>query len=514
MNGDFYFGSREGYDFSDDSNISEDDESETMLEKFPLLFNYSLDLKKEGKFYDTSIRQILKLNHFLSVDKKTSILINGQVQSGKTSFIIGTISYAIDLGYNLIFFLAGSTNDLLEQSLSRLKEKLKESKKINIKSISTMVRINNYLDKDEVLVCTVLKEAQNLANLNKFVNASNISNQKILLIDDEADYASVNVGGDKESKIFNFINEILNIKNVYTKYLALTATPFANILTNSISSKMYPDYMMNLIPNPNYTGNNFFNKQSDYFIVNHTKDNFGFDDNKIIEILLVFFYLASLRQKQKQKSQLLLNIDLRNNLHTELRLKIINICKHIHEFLKYFFNIQYFSEKKLDQYKIDYSEQNIIEARRTFLNFHNSLNENIYELNGNQKNLIVNKKNVEIIIGGVLLSRGITFENLTIEVLLNVPKGPIAMDTLLQRARWFGYRKGTYQTMKIFMPLMAKETFIAYDQVLEILKYNNFDYENLSVINKEKILHLKRDLESFQNSNKALFKLTGKRREK
>ncbi|WP_250137130.1 Z1 domain-containing protein [Mesoplasma whartonense] len=515
MTNDFYFGPRSGYKTSDEEKNMTSLKPIENLESFPFLYNYSFDLKKDGKFYDTTIKQILKLKHFLSTERKTSILVNGQVQSGKTSFIIGSINYAIDLSYNLIFFLAGSTNDLLNQSLDRLKEKLKESKKINIKSISTMSPLNNYLNKDEVLVCTVLKETKNLANLNSFINSANLVNQKVLLIDDEADYASVNVGGKNDkSKIFDSINGILIIKSLNTKYLAITATPFSNILTNSFSSEMYPDYMINLVPNPNYTGNNFFNKHNNYFILNNTKHNFDIDEEKITEILVLFFYISSQEQKKNQKSQLLFNIDLNNNSHSQLRSKIINICqRHIHKFLNHLFDSQYFFDKKMDQYGINYSEEMLNEAKTTFLKFYQNLDENIYELNGTNKDAIVNQKNIEIIIGGILLSRGITFENLAIEVLLNVPKGPIAMDTLLQRARWFGYRKENYQTMKIFMPSMARETFVAYDEVLEILKHNQLDYENLSVLNKEEILHIKKDLEFFQKKNKNLFKLTNKKGE-
>ncbi|MDE6082549.1 MAG: Z1 domain-containing protein, partial [Malacoplasma sp.] len=49
-----------------------------------------------------------------------------------------------------------------------------------------------------------------------------------------------------------------------------------------------------------------------------------------------------------------------------------------------------------------------------------------------------------VIVGGFMISRGFTFENLTTEFFLNVPKSDstkISVDTLLQRCRWFGNRK-------------------------------------------------------------------------
>ena len=71
-----------------------------------------------------------------------------------------------------------------------------------------------------------------------------------------------------------------------------------------------------------------------------------------------------------------------------------------------------------------------------------------------EDNFYESKKNgLNIIVGGSLVSRGFTFNNLLVEIILNSPEQKIPADTLLQRARWFGYRRASnrYKYMKIIM---------------------------------------------------------------
>jgi CO dehydrogenase/acetyl-CoA synthase delta subunit len=53
----------------------------------------------------------------------------------------------------------------------------------------------------------------------------------------------------------------------------------------------------------------------------------------------------------------------------------------------------------------------------------------------NSENKEIGNKTYKIIIGGHLLSRGNTFENLMVELFLNTPSDAVHVDTLLQRCR-------------------------------------------------------------------------------
>jgi hypothetical protein len=83
-----------------------------------------------------------------------------------------------------------------------------------------------------------------------------IRNKSLLLIDDEADNASINISNDPErqSSINGWITQILNLfgKNAYVGY---TATPFANIFIPLDDQNLFPRNFIKNIPAPsNYIG--------------------------------------------------------------------------------------------------------------------------------------------------------------------------------------------------------------------------------------------------------------------
>ena len=83
-----------------------------------------------------------------------------------------------------------------------------------------------------------------------------IRNKSLLLIDDEADNASINISNDPErqSSINGWITQILNLfgKNAYVGY---TATPFANIFIPLDDQNLFPRNFIKNIPAPsNYVG--------------------------------------------------------------------------------------------------------------------------------------------------------------------------------------------------------------------------------------------------------------------
>lgn len=85
-------------------------------------------------------------------------------------------------------------------------------------------------------------------------------------------------------------------------------------------------------------------------------------------------------------------------------------------------------------------------------------------MNSDTQNNTIFKSGLSIIIGGDLLSRGITFKNLITELFI-YDSSSCAADTLLQRCRWFGYRKNHQ-----FMNVITTKNVIA--KLKEAKKYN------------------------------------------
>lgn len=249
-------------------------------------------------------------------------MVVGQVQSGKTSNYIGLINKAADTGYKLIIVLAGMHDSLRSQTQIRIDEGFlgfnsqrslhySNTNKIGVGKLNppdpnsglpidmpanalTSSRLNGdfnqkaaqspsiHLKSSDPIVAVVKKNASILKNLITWLAAWGdkqadgkilIRNVPFLLIDDEADNASINVSKDKVSSINGCIRALLSLfeKSAYVGY---TATPFANIFVPildeesskgiditikdfefSVGQDLFPkDFIINIPAPSNYIG--------------------------------------------------------------------------------------------------------------------------------------------------------------------------------------------------------------------------------------------------------------------
>ena len=240
-------------------------------------------------------------------------LVMGSVQMGKTLNYIGLISKAADFGYKFIIIIAGATNNLRTQTQSRVDEGFTRvdsgSSQIMTPEIygnqpmSLTNLVNdfnkvkrgddfNLLQSDRPYIAVVKKNGIVLNNLlNWIVDAHFLEGHSksnptqggpldipLLLIDDEADYASVNTAKDpkKMTKINETIRQILS-KFSKSSYIGYTATPFANIfidpykdVNNEIGDDLFPKNFIYKLGLPsNYMGPDTFfgDKANDSLIV-------------------------------------------------------------------------------------------------------------------------------------------------------------------------------------------------------------------------------------------------------
>ncbi|ARU63478.1 hypothetical protein CBW65_22600 [Tumebacillus avium] len=298
--------------------------------------NYLLQRKKWPlKIVDTIDKtsdEILGLlenpkDHNRSYDRRG--LVVGYVQSGKTANFTGLINKAIDAGYQLVIVLAGMHNNLRSQTQMRLDEEVlgcetsrkhfKDQKgaKIGVSTLTgeRFVNIGFLTSRDEngdfsrsiastvsvhpgaqPFLLVVKKNASVLRNLVKYFRDESplaeqdpISGRKtvkrvpLLLIDDEADQASINTGDvlDEDGKVLEeydptTINKL--IRQLYVTfdqraYVGYTATPFANIYVHNAAThdefgdELFPNSFIISLPKPsNYVG------PAEFFGLNNEKD--------------------------------------------------------------------------------------------------------------------------------------------------------------------------------------------------------------------------------------------------
>lgn len=165
---------------------------------------------------------------------KPGILL-GKIQSGKTRAFIGIMALAFDSGYDVAIILTKGTKALLQQTVHRMQKDFApfiEDDKVEVFDVMHMPDNLTGFVRNKKLVIVVKKEVHNMKRIqDKLVNVyPDLMQKKILIIDDEADYASISFRKHAEAvevgRISSQIDEIRNIvKEV--DYLQVTATPYS-----------------------------------------------------------------------------------------------------------------------------------------------------------------------------------------------------------------------------------------------------------------------------------------------
>lgn len=443
----------------------------------------------EKNFICENINNIFIDNDF-EKEKKESVLCVGEVQSGKTQNMIETIKKAVDKGYKLVIFIAGITRMLLNQTVERVNKSIKNPNIIIDDNLS--INLQDYLNKDKCVVIMTLKSLISLKKTFDYINSIDLTEIKTLIIDDECDYSSLNIKKD-ESKIHELISKIYD--RIYEgKLLNFTGTPFGNLLSKN-SKKTKSNRVVVLKNSDEYCGCKKFNQEkNNYIIRNFNKNNDDYYCNYIEEAFETWMIATSiaLLKDKNFKSEFILNIDIDTNNHYYIKNE-----------LTYLLDIK----KENDREWLIDSLEGIME-KNNFSHYKNKINEiadnwfyilkkldknkTIFVLNSSASSKGDNFKSGEnqfcIVVGGNMISRGYTFENLICELFLNIPENEIAIDTLLQRCRWFGYRKKNMEYIRIYINENIKNALIEAEHYLNVfIKGKIFYNPNLLADNIKKI---------------------------
>lgn len=206
-------------------------------------------LRKDGIFYKTLLRnndydqkmQECISDTVLNLSQKTTTvdrpgMLLGKIQSGKTRTFLGVIGLAFDNDYDVTIILTKGTKALAQQTMERLNvefSELRELDKIQIFDIMWFPKNLTGFELDQKMVVVVKKEMKNMIRLHDafFQNYPQLKDKNILVIDDEADFASIGFSktrheGLEIKKIAGSIDEFR--KNVaLCSYLQVTATPYS-----------------------------------------------------------------------------------------------------------------------------------------------------------------------------------------------------------------------------------------------------------------------------------------------
>ena len=212
-------------------------------------------------------------------------LVVGYVQSGKTMSFETVAVLARDNGFQIVIVIAGTATALLEQSTGRLRRDLgldeldRGRRWVQFTNPSpddsTREAIRDALDdwressaessRPPTVLITVLKNHQRLQSLAQLLTSIDLEGVPVLVIDDEADQASLNneAGQGAESTTYRRLMQLRKSIPMHT-YLQYTATPQAPLLVSIIDS-LSPNFVEVLEPGEDYVGGQeFFDRAGRY----------------------------------------------------------------------------------------------------------------------------------------------------------------------------------------------------------------------------------------------------------
>lgn len=400
----------------------------------------------------------------LQKGKSKSFVIYGEPQSGKTSMMIALTAKLLDEGYKLIILLVQDNLFLESQNLSRFEEStLNPSPKR-----FTEILPKDVIIKDRELIIFCKKNSSNLLKLLKRVE--NIKNK--VIIDDEADYASPNAKinkvdeeGEKERTKIN--ERIFNLLKNDGIYIGVTATPARLDLNNTFQNENHKWVFFQ--PHEDYKGQDFFfpiESQENKFAVDYNlfflKDE-AYNPAKelrdsIYRFLVNATFLNLYLNKKTKNYVMLIHTSVKmenhtgdkkvtNDLFSELaQKKGEKFLKHMEEIYKFALNKTQDEDKakKISQFIATNADKHQIGVLNSDRN--NKLGFDLKKFSEDPSSLYT------VSIGGNIISRGITFNNLISMFFTRGVKGLMQQDTYIQRARMFGNRGNDAYHFELTIP--------------------------------------------------------------
>jgi hypothetical protein len=436
---------------------------------------------------------------------RTRGLVLGFVQSGKTSNFMAVMAKAADAGYRMFVVLSGLHNGLRRQTQVRMENQLIGSNtNLWISLTGSEGDFGNPPNPDALLtaedrrlLAVVKKNKMRLGRLVSWLQSAHpdtLRSCPILVIDDEADQASVNTARelDQRTEINRLILELLSVPRA--AYVGYTATPFANVFVDpEVPHDLYPRHFIVDLPCPaDYFGSDrLFGRE----LLEHEEDEpddgldmirridpgelhalqpgsgaarhaFRPEITTSIEEAFRWFVLATAARRargQHGHSTMLVHTTHYTDIHDRyrqpieglrdaLKLSLVSGGPVVGELHEQWAREQAavrpaeFEHPALEFADIEPWLISVLDALRVVVDNYRSVDRLAY---GDDPQVVV-------VIGGNTLSRGLTLEGLVVSYFL---RSATTYDTLLQMGRWFGYRHGYEDLPRVWMTEQLEEWF-------------------------------------------------------
>lgn len=471
-------------------------------------------------------------------------LVVGHVQSGKTANYTGLVAKAADAGYKVIIVLAGMLNSLRNQTQERIDADFMgwctirnrpigaahfgaarrpvcftTAKEDFKKHTATSIAMELGALREPVLL-VLKKNPSTLENLHEWLLGNNRHNLKdfpMLLIDDEADHASINTNKPEAdpTTINRWIRDVLALFP-RCSFVGYTATPFANIFidpetddemtSGELYRDLFPrDFILSLDPPTNYVGaSQLFLDEGNLDCIREIDDH---EDllptghkiafvpqalpTSLITALDAFIIAKAIRLLRKQSGQhhsMMINVSRFTGVQNHLKDLVLSEVKLSRQAIG---NYAALAPKAALQNSVlsrlhDVWAEDYGDAGFGWPEVQSRLKEAVDPvevISVNTKGsgtLDYSRENYPsgrtiIAVGGLSLSRGLTLHGLMSTYFL---RNSIMYDTLMQMGRWFGYRDGYADLCRIYM---TAQTSSWYAHIAEAIEELRSDFKDMKM---------------------------------
>ncbi|MCP4649612.1 MAG: hypothetical protein GY853_05975 [PVC group bacterium] len=415
-------------------------------------------------------------------------LLYGLIQSGKTSIITVAAAMAADNGFQCIIILTSDIDLLYEQTLERVKRTLRGSTVLGKKDWKDLNKFARHLRTFPlVIVCS-----KNSSRLNKLLEALKTTRAKglsVLIIDDEADQASLNTKTSKRLGEISGVNRVITgIREFFpiNTYLQVTATPQALFLQRP-DHKYRPSFTVLSNPGDGYVGGATFFDDDQKVLRNvdlHEVDSLkathqptlqGKVPRGLRKALYVFLVGATVKiiRKEAEGYAFLCHVSLSQKDHKYIETLLGCFKEDLIKTLQDTSTAKY--TKLTSDLKNAYDD--LSKTDSNLPPFDKIVDQIKFYISGTSIQLINATTSEEIkleaaynmLVGGNKLGRGVTIKNLIVSYYGRNPKRPNA-DTVLQHARMYGYREKDVSVIRLFLPERLAEHFKLIHKMEEALR--------------------------------------------
>jgi hypothetical protein len=407
-------------------------------------------------------------------NSRHSFVIYGEPQSGKTEMMIALTAKLLDVGFQVVIVLMNDSVQLMTQNLNRFQRSgLAPLPKKFTEVLPPEIKIG---EQKWVIFCK-----KNSKDLNKLLLKLDGSKSRRVVIDDEADYATPNtkINKSEKSKINQLTGDLIGPNG---SYIGVTATPARLDLNRTHDNQN--EHWVDFPPHSNYTGQGIFfptstaNLPYRLTFIPDSGDDPKFLREALFSFMVTAAYLNCQVNRQELNYSLLVHTSGKKADHSLDYKQIIGIFEALRDsqnsnHKSYFKRIWEIAAVRYAAHANDLTKYIIGNCDRG----------NVVVMNSDKEvnaadNLTATDPTspFTVAIGGNIVSRGVTFNNLLSMFFTRDVKHKLQQDTYIQRARMFGSRKDYLRYFELTIPkglyLDWQRCFIFHRLSLESRKQN------------------------------------------